>query len=404
MEKKSSTPPNQTMDFSKDPLNISGVVGKPEKNQSKPSRAKDVARRQSTMEGTKSSGSNITNQGDKTPESTTAVTTPQVKPDSDLSYILAGATPLLTGFLMGETGIGASVAGDTVLGMNQNEIEANKARISHLRKVAGSKESAAGKRRYRIANVERDGKTYQEVFDSFTGEYKPTDKLSGYRQNVKTDPTTGELVKFTGSGDLENIRGIEKNKYTVKQEKELTELRDKIINDKKFSTARSTVSAAGRAQALLQSKNPISDEGIKTIFPRMFGEVGNLAAAEQNRFAGSPEFSRMFDRLKEKRFTSGNITNEDRRDLLEVSRVMKLYAESNLKRSAGAYIKSSNNIRGYDANTVIEPFLNEGTPAPAGIQNRAERSDPTRNKPRRVKQGGRIYELDATGEYIEVEN
>ena len=274
--------------------------------------------------------------------------------------LLAGATPLLMGLLAGDMASGTKVASDKLLGedarLMKQQVDANKLL---------AKKSALGdglKKRYQFIPVQDEkGNITIAKADTFTGGISGTDKLRGYRKALRVNPKTDELVTQSGATGVTEptvISGSTPTPFDVKSEKDVKQMKDKLMSDPEFKRARSGVNASGRSVELLRSGNSVADEGIKTIFPRMFGEVGNLAYQEQERFSGSPELARKFGRLKS-RYLEGKLTDEDRADLLEVAQVMFEYDKQLLSSVSNAHAESLSRQTGLPVeqlSNVIEPF------------------------------------------------
>jgi len=266
-----------------------------------------------------------------------------------------GAAPVLMGALLGDIGAGAQAGSEGLMQRYKDERDAGKA----SRKAASTskKDSQAKRGSFQYKPIERaDGSIGYLKVDTRTGEETLTDYTTGYKRSITKNPTTGELASISGSTASARPVFSSGKKYTVKQEKDISRFRDSVLDDKVFNKNRETVSSTGRALSLLKANNPISDAGIKTIFPRMFGEVGNLAAAEQERFSGSPSIPRKLEALKEK-YTKGTLSDDDRRDLSIVAKVMEEYSRKQLENTADAFINSEKRYRGYSAREILDPFL-----------------------------------------------
>jgi len=87
-------------------------------------------------------------------------------------------------------------------------------------------------------------------------------------------------------------------------------IRDTILKDKGYESARGAHSAASGARSLLDVGNPISANALKVVLPRLLGEVGNLSRSEQQSFGGSPAvvafLNQSFETLKTGRLTKDN--------------------------------------------------------------------------------------------------
>ncbi len=263
----------------------------------------------------------------------------QRREETQRNALIRGATPLLAGFLFGG---GAESAVETAKKGVEEEFNRDQKladmETNYLMSALKAKDSKArgGGRTFQQAALEVDGKVVPAIFDQTLGVYKDmqgnpiksSEVYKGYKKDVKTSPITGQLEAVSGQSlESSPIKGHEVKGLSESQRKELREAGKSLFSDKRFSTGRESSDAADRALEILYSKNPVGDAGLLTIFPRMFGEVGNLAAQEQARFSGSPEIVRVFERLKAK-YSDGLLGEEDRSDLIKVAKVMGSYSKS----------------------------------------------------------------------------
>lgn len=290
----------------------------------------------------------------------------------DINTLVAGATPLLVGLLTGKTGDALDVASAGIQKQEEIRREDDKSLMSYLQKrtIANQKATEGGKRRYQSVNYEDDeGVIRQGVFDKFTGNMKRSAGIAGYRKNVKKDPTTDELATFSGAkgtGARTKIEGQKPAKFTVKEEKDIKEVRKAFLGDKQVQASKKAIDTSSKAIDILNSKNPVGDEAMKTVFPRMFGEVGNLAAKEQDRFSGSQAFTRKFSRFKEK-YDRGLLTPDDRADLTELATMVHAYDKRKLRSIADNYSKSEGAITGLSSEDLmgaLTPLARQGDVLP----------------------------------------
>jgi hypothetical protein len=226
-----------------------------------------------------------------------------------------------------------------------------------------------------------------------------------YKFDIRQDPRTEELARFgqRGSGTAVSTKGFDRGKgLTVRQTNLMRATRDKLNQEPQYKNAKGGVAAAQKAVEMLLSDNPIGDASVLTIFPRMFGEVGNLAYQEQARFAGNPMLQASWERMKEKYLKTGKLPEEDRRDLLEIASIMAEYDRKRVQDIIGQYGGSESMLGDIDRGQMMEylgsfamPEVKGGSIAEKGAA-RAKKL-PSAPKPRRVIQGGWIYELDGKG-------
>lgn len=278
----------------------------------------------------------------------------------DINTLVAGATPMLVGLLTGNTGDALDIASAGIMKQEEIRREDDKSLMSYLRKRTIAQQKATqvgGKKRYQNVNYEDEsGVIRQGVFDTFTGQMKRSDGVAGYRKTVKKDPTTGELATFSGAigaGAPTVIEGAKPAKYTVKEEKDVKEVRKAFLGDKQVQVSKKAVDTSEKAITILNSKNPVGDEAMKTVFPRMFGEVGNLAAAEQDRFSGSQQATRKFNRLRNK-YENGLLTRADRADLIALAQTVSSFDKRKLREISENYAETESRITGIDKDEIFK--------------------------------------------------
>ena len=290
----------------------------------------------------------------------------------DINTLVAGATPLLVGLLTGNTGDALDVASAGIQKQEEIRREDDKSLMSYLQKrtIAQQKSTESGKRRFQSVNYEdEEGVIRQGVFDKFTGEMKRSDGVAGYRKSVKKDPTTGEFATISGAKGIAKptvIEGQKPAKFTVKEEKDIKEVRKAFLGDKQVQVSKKAIDTSAKAIDILNSKNPVGDEAMKTVFPRMFGEVGNLAAKEQDRFAGSQKATRIMSRLKDK-YDKGLLTPDDREDLIALATIVHAHDKRKLRSIADNYAQSEKAVTGLsteDLMGTLAPLARQGDVLP----------------------------------------
>ena len=318
---------------------------------------------------------------------------------------LVGLAPLAMGVLMGDLGVGATVAGDTLMKSADHAMKDEDAIWAAERKLA-SGEDGPKRGTFQLKPMEMpDGSMEYSSFDTRNAEIRDTGRLTGFSPRVGVNPVTKELSREsrntnTGSRAVNPHEG-----NTVKQQENLVKFRDTVVGDKQFQSYRKSQASSGQALTMLQANNSIGDQAIKTIMPRIMGEVGNLTAAEQNAYSGSPLFSRKFDALKERLAVSGGFTEDDRADLVEVAKVMQSFSRAKMSELADNYLKSEGNIRGTDSSGAIDPILNTSTVNPKKVIKNIKKSAPTYGKAKKVQQPSKkegfvdIFEISPSGEY-----
>jgi hypothetical protein len=339
-----------------------------------------------------------------------------------VAAIAGGVGSLLTG-----GGTGSTAKYGRELAMNRigvrDKADADMAGYGmSMAKAKAKLKTDAGTKRYQQAKLELKNKKTGEVlvvpgrFDNIDGTYtdfsgKPIDTsiyqvTPAYKLDIKTDPTTGELGKFTQSGESGEVvrtQGQQGAKYNVRQVNALKDIKASLEKDRQFTDARKGYTSSQRAIELLQSDNPIADAGIKVIFPRMFGEVGNLAVQEQERFSGSPAIRRLWERLKSK-WSEGRLSDEDRSDLMEVAKVMGEFDARLIRQTISEQGSAEAGLGVVNSDQILD-YLGVFNPKPIKEGSVAKRA---RSKMKEVEgnvitaPNGRKFKRKANGKYVEI--
>lgn len=183
-----------------------------------------------------------------------------------------------------------------------------------------------------------------------------------YKFDVKTDPRTGELGRFgqRGMGSAVATKGSQRGAkdFTIRQKNSLDKVGDKLTKSKEYIQASSSLTAAQKAVNMIKLGSPVSDASLLTIFPRMFGEVGNLAYQEQARFSGSPQLQSAWERMKQKYFQTGTLPETDRKDLLEIASIMAEYEKEKIGKLIGRYAGAQSSLGDITLDQAVDYLQN----------------------------------------------
>lgn len=271
--------------------------------------------------------------------------------------VLIGATPMLLAALTGDYETGAEFAGKGLL--DYEKIKRNAA--SEQAKAAAK--NKVKQEEYRFLPIETEDGIRVARAGKRSGKLEDTGFVQGYKKSISKDPRKNELIQVSGSTgvakDLDDrVDDVIKSNFNVKQKEEVDKTMKSFRSDKEVIRSRSGLSASRRAYNILSLENPVGDQAMKTVYPRMFGEVGNLAVQEQERFSGSSAIGRKWEALKNK-LDNGKLTIDDREDLLELAKVMYNYDKRQLLEQARKYSDSHKAIYNYGLEKAIDPFLQE---------------------------------------------
>lgn len=281
---------------------------------------------------------------------------------SDVDALLVGATPLLAGLLTGNMGDAyeASSSGLMTLAKWRREKE------KQDRTLASKMSKSSGKGFY-VTQVEMpDGTIKLAKVDKETGQIIPTEYTAGYKQSFLKLPQTEEYVAASGAkGEISPLKdkvGVKPQELNVREQRLLRNTRDKLEGTQEFKTAKTAFNSANQIITTLQSGNPIGEVGTKILFPRMFGEVGNLTAQEQAAFQSNPE---LFERGKQaySRYLQGKpFTDQNKSDLIELARLMRDANKKVINNIVTSFAEQEGALSGVEPSRAKEILMKRALP------------------------------------------
>ena len=325
--------------------------------------------------------------------------------EKDAPNLWTGLAPLAMGAIMGDIGVGAGIGGQLMLDEGLANRKDRRSRETASMKMENANQPSRGT--FQWKNYEKpDGTIGLMKVNTATGEEMDTDKTAGFSHAVSVSPVTGELVR-TSKGSNTSSRAINPHSGTnVKQQKYQADFRKTLLSDKQFQSYRKSHASSGQALTMLAANNAIGDKAIMTIMPRIMGEVGNLTAAEQQAYSGSPLFTRKLEALRERYARTGGFTEADRADLMEVAQVMQTHSKAKASELLGQYKQSEQSFRGEDYSKAVDPFLQTSSVVPSEVVKRVKAKSPTAGKspfmaqPNPMRDGYvDVFELSPMGEY-----
>lgn len=109
--------------------------------------------------------------------------------------------------------------------------------------------------------------------------------------------------------------------------------------------AKQALDGAENVRNLATSGNPIAAAAIPTFMARASGEVGNLSEADKAPFGGSREILTKFE-ASLKQLSTGQLTEDNKNFLIDISNVMQSSAEKNLDRRGRDMAKQFSHVKG----------------------------------------------------------
>jgi hypothetical protein len=147
--------------------------------------------------------------------------------------------------------------------------------------------------------------------------------VEDYRTQNGKYPTVEEADEFLRRTDISEDRNALRRMNLARS------YAKDFDNDKDIQKSFVEMNQSRRAQEILLAGNPVGDASVKVIAARAAGEVGNLAAAEQAVYGGSPALTDWLKR-NTNRLAEGTLTDADRGYLTELFDVYDRYAEKRI--------------------------------------------------------------------------
>lgn len=119
-----------------------------------------------------------------------------------------------------------------------------------------------------------------------------------------------------------NKGGAVPGDFTEDEQKQLNDFLKRVDSDLIVKRATQGVAAADPILKILDLENPVADEALKVLIPRLMGEVGNLSQAEQQAYGGSQAIRDTLGQMVE-RAVSGKLSEQNREYLKQLAGTMK---------------------------------------------------------------------------------
>jgi len=294
-----------------------------------------------------------------------AKTRPEPNKFSPIENIAVGATPLLVGMLMGDTGTGADVAAKGLAEQQKQEYDIAMTARKQRAKLASSSNKPIYQK---VENPNGVIDLYRHNYE--TGKLEDTGKIAGYAPGYikdsegiynRVNKASGKITKPADLG-LQRLAGYD---YTPEQKSELLSLAQHTASSKRYMHLADSLDASDSALGLLQSNTKITDSALNTVIPRMLGNVGNLTDREQALYTISPDIVNLARTLRNKWFNSREtMTAKDRNSLIMLSQVFKQINRAKIKNYLEGVAKLQGSFSGLESNKI---FSGLSTLMPKGV-------------------------------------
>ncbi len=209
------------------------------------------------------------------------------------------------------------------------------------------------------------GKIQDDQKDLSKGVFDAIGKQKGgyINESISQDANTQQILKAMSDAKAEDPRKLDKApRGPNPMQMQLNVFRE----FQKFAGEdRKALQSAQNAINMLNSGSSIGDEAVQVLLARAAGEVGNLAADEQTRYAGSKAWGARVNQAITK-INSGRLTDVNRADLMLLAQTFERYRKDILGKNVDYF---SNNVApslGLDSDrtkTMLFPDGGYGVPA-----------------------------------------
>lgn len=134
-----------------------------------------------------------------------------------------------------------------------------------------------------MSTIDKDFAKNKETLSMLPGNLK--------KQQADIRLVDAQIVKYLAEAKKAGKEGLEK------EGKNLRDFRQTVLSDKTYQGARSAYDTASSVMELLKSHNPIADNAVKGLLPRLLREVGNLSEYEQKRWGGSEAINAQLNQI-----------------------------------------------------------------------------------------------------------
>lgn len=141
--------------------------------------------------------------------------------------------------------------------------------------------------------------------------------------------------------------------YNEAEQKAMNDFLDRIDKDLIIRRSTQSIAAATPILKVLELKNPIADQALRILIPRLMGEVGNLSESEQAAYGGSPAITSKLNQIWESAAT-GQLTEENRQYLTQLSKSMYNSQSAVLSQRLGQIVPQTSKITGIPESTLMD--------------------------------------------------
>lgn len=228
--------------------------------------------------------------------------------------------------------------------------------------------------------------TLQEMFNSgslskigmarefgLTGSTAPSAEsfVSGIKDEMTMDEkqrqlqNQKDLYKYKSEVDLEadmKKKAMESSgkKFSPEEQNSVRDFLTRVDKDVIVRRSTQSVSAARPIMEVLKLKNPVGDNAIRILIPRLMGEVGNLAQAEQQAYGGSEAIVGKLKQVYENAKT-GRLTDLNRQYLWDLAVTMHKSGAATLSNRLEQMIPQEVQLSGVDEDklrSVVGTYTN----------------------------------------------
>jgi F0F1-type ATP synthase delta subunit len=163
---------------------------------------------------------------------------------------------------------------------------------------------------------------------------------------IKERKTTGEKaqerldVKLGGEG-----------------KKQVMKIADDLKIRTKWQKATAAIAAAPPIHELIQSDSPMAPKSVRTLLPRLFGEVGNLNQQEQDAFSGTELIYEQIDQFTQRKLIDGKLTEANKKYMTKLVDTLVTAARRTRNQEIFDFASSRAESSGMKFEKVVRPLI-----------------------------------------------
>lgn len=200
-----------------------------------------------------------------------------------------------------------------------------------------------------IKNLAKDPRTYStlanigSIYAATQDDPTTASALSEVASRIDTGVQQKQAAEATVEAEILKLQKDQQKAdedFRKERRSNLENLQTKTQTDQSVKKGREALYATDVIRDLVSSNSPLAAAALKTQFPRLMGEVGNLTAQEQQVWSGDPKIVSKIDRAYETYIATGKLREEDKEIFINLLNTLEKAHKGKLQNELDKIIKS----------------------------------------------------------------